>query len=123
MIQITPQMKIFVATEPADFRKGIDGLAQLVRERLQGDPFDGSAFVFRNRKRTAIKVLVYDGQGYWLCYKRLSKGRFEHWPQRSDDAKARSLLAHELTVLLSGGNFERVEASPLWRDVRPASAS
>ncbi len=75
MLQITPQMKILVAVEPADFRKGIDGLVRLCKDSLQQDPFDGAVFVFRNRRGTAITVLVYDGQGFWLCHKRLSKGR------------------------------------------------
>ena len=64
MIQITPQMRILVAIEPADFRRGIDGLAQVCRQRLEQDPFSGCVFVFRNRLRTALKVLVYDGQGF-----------------------------------------------------------
>ena len=63
MIQITPQMRVVVAIEPADFRKGIDGLARLCKEVLHHDPFRGWLFVFRNRKATALKILVYDGQG------------------------------------------------------------
>ncbi len=60
MIQITPQMRILVAVEPADFRKGIDGLARLCRQVLQSDPFCGALFVFRNRRGKAIKILGYD---------------------------------------------------------------
>ena len=67
MIQLTPQMRILVAVEAADFRCGIDGLAQLCRASLSADPFSGAVFVFRNRRRTAVKLLVYDGQGYWLA--------------------------------------------------------
>ena len=70
MLQITPQMKILVAIEPADFRRGIDGLARLCQETLQHDPFAGAVFVFRNRKATALKLLMYDGQGFWLCHKK-----------------------------------------------------
>ena len=84
MLQITPQMKILVAVEPADFRRGIDGLARLCQETLQHDPFVGAVFVFRNRKATALKVLMYDGQGFWLCHKRLSQGRFPWWPSAAD---------------------------------------
>lgn len=75
MIAITPQMHILLATEPVDFRKGIDGLAGYVRNILDKDPFNGYVFVFSNIKRTSIKILTYDGQGLWLCQKRLSKGR------------------------------------------------
>ena len=64
MIQITPQMRILVAVEPADFRKGVDGLARLCRQALQDDPFSGALFVFRNRRRTSVKLLCYDGQGF-----------------------------------------------------------
>jgi transposase len=67
MIQITPQMRILVAVEPLDFRNGIDGLGRVCREALKSDPFSGALFVFRNKRATAIKVLVYDGQGFWLC--------------------------------------------------------
>ena len=80
MIQITPQMRILVAIEPADFRKGIDGLARICKEVLKQDPFSGWVFVFRNRPATALKALIYDGQGFWLCHKRLSSGRFPWWP-------------------------------------------
>ena len=62
MIQLTPQMRILLAVAPADFRRGIDGLARLCRELLQSDPFSGAAFIFRNRRATAIKILLYDGQ-------------------------------------------------------------
>jgi hypothetical protein len=74
MLQITSQMRILVAVEPADFRKGIDGLAQVCKEVLKHDPFGGQVFVFRNRPATALKVLVYDGQGFWLCHKKLESG-------------------------------------------------
>ncbi len=117
MIQITPQMRILVALEPADFRKGIDGLARLCQEQLKRDPFCGWVFVFRNRRATAVKVLVYDGQGFWLCHKRMSSGRFRWWPARGTGA-GKTLEAHELQVLLSAGNPERTQAAPAWRPVR-----
>ena len=64
MIQLTPQMRILVAVEAQDFRKGIDGLARICREVLDTDPFGGTLFVFRNRRGTALKCLVYDSQGF-----------------------------------------------------------
>lgn len=116
MIQIAPQMRLLVAVEPADFRRGIDGLAQVCREVLHADPLSGTVFVFRNRSATAIKILAYDGQGFWLCQKRLSKGRFRHWPGRAGIVQ-QELLAHELQVLLAGGDPEWIGAAPQWRRV------
>ena len=115
MIQITPQMRVLVAIEPADFRRGIDGLGRQCREALmKTDPFTGAVFVFRNRRKTAIKLLVYDGQGFWLCHKRLSAGRFRFWPHSVDEAAA-SLQAHELQVLLCGGDPSKTKAPPEWQ--------
>ena len=120
MIQIMPQMRVVVAVEPADFRRGIDGLARLCKEALKHDPFSGWVFVFRNRRATAVKVLVYDGQGFWLCHKRLSEGRFRWWPSAPDqDAKAKALAAHQLSVLFSAGDPDRTAAAPDWRPVGP----
>ncbi len=116
MIQLTPHMRILVAVEPADFRKGIDGLARICREALRSDPFSGAVFVFCNKSRKAVKVLVYDGQGFWLCQKRLSKGRFPYWP-RSLTSTSRTLQAHQLTVLLSGGDPEASPGVRPWRRV------
>ena len=119
MLQVTPHTRILVAIEPADFRKGIDGLARQCKELLREDPFSGTMFVFRNRRGTAVKLLMYDGQGFWLCQKRLSTGRFAHWPTTSDsDEAARMLAAHELLVLLAAGNPSRTGALPDWRPVR-----
>jgi transposase len=113
MIQITPHMRILVAVEPVDFRAGIDGLAAACRQRLQANPLSGALFVFRNRARTAIRILVYDGQGFWLCSKRLSTGKFAFWPDAQTPSRA--LQACELQVLLMGGDPLRANAAPDWR--------
>lgn len=115
MIQTTPTMRILVAVEPADFRKGIDGLAALCRQKLEEDPMSGCVFVFRNRSKTAIKLLLYDGQGFWLCQKRLSQGHFTHWP--AGDGSTHPLQSHQLQVLLAGGDADRAAGGPLWRPV------
>lgn len=81
MLTITAAHRIFVACQTFDFRMGIDGFAAICRKHFSLDPFSGHCFIFRNRKNTAIKVLLYDGAGFWLCHKRLSKGRFKRWPQ------------------------------------------
>ena len=117
MLSIAPQMRILMAVEPADFRKGIDGLAGLCRNVLREDPFSGGVFVFRNRRATAIKILVYDGQGFWLCQKRLSKGRFQWWPE-SAVAAVRELEARDLQLVVWNGDPSRGAMKPLWRGLR-----
>ncbi len=117
MIQVTPQMRVLVAVAPVDFRKGIDGLARVCKTELERDPFSGWIFVFRNRKGTSVKLLAYDGQGYWLMQKRLSTGRFRFWPK--GEVAAKTLQAHELAVLLSAGDPETTRAAPPWRLVSP----
>ena len=114
MIQITPQLRILVAVEAIDGRKGIDSLAQLCREKLNSDPFSGCLFLFRTRSARAIRILAYDGQGFWLATKRLSTGRFRWWPTGAE--ASRSLRAHQAQLLLAGGNPE-IEAAPVWRRV------
>lgn len=112
MIQLAPQMKIFVAREPADFRRGIDGLAALCRRQFDRDPFSGALFVFINRSRTAIKILAFDGSGFWLAHKRLSKGRFAFWP----DVEPLALTpAAELSILLANGDPRRASIPAAWR--------
>jgi len=81
MFLITEHHKFYLACQPVDFRKGIDGYAACCREHYALNPLSGHCFIFRNRRATAIKILLYDANGFWLCHKRLSKGRFKHWPQ------------------------------------------
>lgn len=86
------ERKIFVAHQYIDFRKGIDGIVAVCKQQFALDPSKGHYFVFRNRRRTALKILFYDSHGYWLCHKRLSRGQLKNWP-------ARDLIAHELSQL------------------------
>ena len=116
MIQITPHIRILVAVEPVDFRKGIDGLSGVCRRILRSDPFSGYMFIFRNRLATAIKILMYDGQGFWLCQKRLSKGHFKWWPQKSNEPLSQ-LAVHELQLLIANGNPLKGEVEPAWRSI------
>lgn len=121
MIQITPQMRIWVAVEPADFRRGIDGLAALCRQKLNQEPMSGAVFVFGSRRRKSIKILVYDGQGFVLYQKRLSAGRFGWWPQ-SPGQPVFALDAHQLQILLWNGNPLEVKTAPIWRRLHPTAA-
>src|SRR5437763_10272733 len=97
-------------------RKGIDAIAQLCREKLNADPFSGYLFIFRTRRGTAVRVLQYNGQGFWLATKRLSKGRFQWWPTGTEPV--RTLRAHQAQLLLAAGNPE-AEAPPAWRPLSP----
>jgi len=85
MFGLGPATKIFLAIHAVDMRKGFDGLYGVVRDRLGHDPLSGHLFLFSNRSRTRLKVLVWDGTGLWVCSKRLEKGCFR-WP--AEDAEA-----------------------------------
>lgn len=111
MLQIAPTTHIFVCNQPVDFRKGIDGLAAVCRIKLDKDPYLGAIFLFRNRNRSAIRILVYDGQGFWLCTKRLSKGKFHWWPEED------TLDARHIHTLLWNGNPKLAKFSDDWRKV------
>ena len=117
MIQVTPQMRVLVAVDPVDFRRGIDGLACHCRKALSEDPMSGTVFVFRNRRGTGLRILVYDGQGFWLCYKRLSTGKFSRWPWAA--GATRAIRAHQLHVLASAGDADAAEGAEPWRAVTP----
>jgi transposase len=119
MIQLTPQMRILLSVPAVDFRKGIDGLAGICRQVMGADPFSGGVFVFRNRRATAVKVLMYDGQGFWLCQKRLSKGSFKWWPDK-DAARVSSLAVHELQILLWNGDPGSTCVTPPWKKISVA---
>jgi len=127
MIQLIPQLRILLACRPIDFRNGIDGLAALCKRELQQDPFSGTLFVFRNRRGTALKLLVYDGVGYWMVTRRLSQGRIRWWPN-SQDAALHPIEAQQLSVLLYNGLPDQAKFAPAWRklpapDLQAARAS
>ena len=100
MIHLTAHTPILIATAPADFRMGIDGLAALCRSRLTHEPRCGILFVFINRNKTMIRTLAYDGTGFWLMTKRLSKGKFQSWP--NVNSTVHPFEAKQLRHLLSG---------------------
>lgn len=112
LIQLAPQFRILVAIEAVDGRKGIDALAQLCREKLDADPFSGCIFIFRTRRRTAIKLLTFDGPGFGIATKRRSKGHFRWWPTGKEGA--RTLRAPQVQLLPAAGNPD-AEAPPVWR--------
>lgn len=121
MLTLAPHMQIVVVVQPTDFRAGIDGLCQRCRELLGLDPFSGTVFVFRNRRGTSLKILVYDGQGFWLSNKRFSAGRIMHWP--TSTGVWTEVHAHQLTVLLMNGDPSRTDVPPAWRPLRREAMS
>lgn len=125
MLQIVPQMRIFVAIEPEDFRRGIDGLSASCRNRLKADPMSGAMFLFRNRRGTAVKLLCYDGQGFWLCQKRFSRGRLKWWPKprQAEDAGLGQMDARQLQTLLWNGDPTGARFATDWRPVPLAARS
>lgn len=104
MIHLTAQTSILLATQPADFRCGIDGFVACCRNHLQTDPRSGTLFVFINRRKTMVRSLVYDGTGYWLMTKRLSKGRFKSWPKSAEALNP--IAAKQLRQLLTGDHHD-----------------
>jgi len=117
MIQITPHIKIYLCINAVDFRKGIDGLAGLCRVELKHDPFSGSMFIFRNKRKTTLKILLYDGQGFWLFVKRLSKGRFNWWPE-STFGKVLTMSAPQLHLLIWNGDPSGATIGPGWKSIQ-----
>src|SRR6476660_4725646 len=116
MLQLSPQRRIFLTVQPINSRKGIDGLASVFWQVLGDNPLSGSVYVLRNRTGTTLKLLAYDGQGFWLCTKRLSHGRFSWWPTVTTHSV--TLSAWELHVLLGNGHRDRAQLAPDWRPVR-----
>lgn len=95
---------VYLACGRTDMRKSINGLVVIVESSFRLDPFGGAAFVFCNRSRDRIKILEWDGDGFWLHFKRLEKGHFK-WPD--DDGEATlSLTSEELSILLCGTKIE-----------------
>lgn len=117
MIQVPPNANVVVMHEPINFRLGIDGTTAIARLVLEKEPMDGAFFVFRNRRKHMLRVLFYDGSGFWLCTKRLSKGCFSAWPTGDGTSRSSPLLARELQVLFWGGNPANCAFPDLWRRV------
>jgi len=111
MLQLNHNTKIWLAVQPVDFRLGIDGLKILCQTKLSADPTSGVVFVFRNKKRTAIKLLCHDGQGFWLCHKRWSAGYIQWWPKNGQTIP---MMGRALQVLLWNGDPQSAQMSGDW---------
>lgn len=123
MLQLTVQSVVLVASISVDFRKGIDGLVSICKQSLAIDPFAGTLFLFYNRNRTTIKILFYDGQGFVLCTKRLSQGRFQHKPEANDNPPYQQICHRALQVLINNGDLKSVKFSKDWRPIKTNQAA
>ena len=101
MLNLTHETRIFAYTGVADMRKGFNGLSGIVREEFQSDPTDGSLFMFINRRRDRMKLLYFDGGGFWLYYRLLESGTFETLKSEQGSCQLQ-MDATELSMLLSG---------------------
>lgn len=114
MFSLSPATAIYLHQPATDFRKGIDGMLGIVKRTLtEIDPMAGAVFVFLNKSRKSLRLLFYDGQGFWLCQKRLSTSRFPFHPL-NQEMFARMLLP-QLLVLAHGGDFQKLRLAPQFR--------
>ena len=102
MLSFTGGLRVFLAVEPCDMRKGFEGLHALVGERLKEDVRGGALFVFTNKRHTRLKGLYFDGTGLWLLTKRLEAGTFA-WPKSEDNGSAKLSLRPEAFAMLTDG--------------------
>ena len=109
MLTVPEHVRVFVAHEPVDFRKSCDGLAAVVSGVLAQDALSGHVFVFFNRHRNRIKILVWERNGYWLHYKRLERGTFEGMKRLDARATHVECTAHELHLLLRGVDLQKLK--------------
>jgi len=109
MIAASASLRVYLAPGATDMRKSIDGLALIVSELLELDPFSESLFVFCNRERNRLKILHWQTNGFWLYYRRLEKGRF-NWPGHNSPDQAITLSRRELNWLLDGLPIEQKRA-------------
>ena len=117
MIQFPANAQVLVMHEPISFRNGIDGTSAVARVVLKREPMDGAFFIFRNKLRHMLRVLYYDGSGFWLCTKRLSTGRFSCWPEGDGTSPCSPLLVREVQILIWGGDPASCNFPKLWRRV------
>src|SRR3984957_17720343 len=120
MLNFPPSVRIFLATQPIDARRGFAGLAELFRQPLSGDPLSGHLFVFRNKRSDRVKLLYWDEDGFVIVYKRLEQGTFR-WPAVAEGQASVTLRAAELTMLLDGVDWQKAQRSHRYH--RPATAT
>lgn len=114
MLSLGPGVRIVLAPEPVDLRRGHDGLVTLVRQKWRADPYSGQLFVFFGRRMDRVKVLFFSAGGFVVYYKRLERGRFT-MPHVPAGATHVTLDAASLTMLLEGVDLRAVRRTSLWQ--------
>lgn len=114
MLSFTGSLRVFVALEPCDMRKGFEGLCALVAGRLEEDLRSGALFVFGNRRRTRLKILYFDGTGLWLMTKRLEEGTFS-WPQAAEGGTKLRLAPEAFAMLTDGVDLRKGRLRPWYQ--------
>ena len=115
MIAVSPKHHIFLAIEPIDFRKGLNAIARLCHAKFQQNPMNGHYFLFRNKRKTDIKLLYYDSQGFCLFQKRLSAGVFKGWP--SAESPLVTLTPAQFQVLMYNGDPQNTQDASAWQSI------
>lgn len=113
MLSFNGNLKVYVALEPCDMRKSFNGLSEITRSVLGLDPLCGAAFLFTNRRRTLIKILYWDGTGYWCVCKRLERGRYS-WPADIEGGRRKLVLTPTALAMLTDGIDLRDGARRPW---------
>jgi len=109
MLSLPNNVRVLMARDPVDFRKAFDGLCAVARDVLDEDPMRGHVFVFLNKRRDRIKILVWDRNGFWLFYKRLEVGTFESVRGVSESMRKIEMEPRELHLLLCGIDMKKVK--------------
>lgn len=118
MLTLSPTVRIYLAAEPVDLRKGFDGLSAVTRHIIQKNPLSGHLFVFVNKRRTLMKMLLWQRSGFLLIYKRLERGRFQ-LPQSPRPGKRHiELEATELALIMEGIDLRGARRRPRWKPLR-----
>jgi transposase len=108
MLSTSTHLQIFVYVAPVDIRKGFDGLSGLVRAEMKRDPMDGSMYLFINKRRDRMKILLFEGGGYWIYYRLLEAGTFEGF-RNAGDSGTLQMDGTQLAMLLSGVSLRASE--------------
>jgi len=117
MLTFNGQLKVYVALAPCDMRKSFHGLSELARNTIKVDPASGAAFLFTNKRHNLIKILYFDGTGYWCVAKRLEKGTFS-WPKDIQEGREKLILKPTALAMLTDGIDLRDGLQRPWYEMR-----